>query len=240
MNNPKMDAIDKQIQLEVINYLETIPVKGKEDGWKLIEERLYAPKAVRRPLFRRLRLLAAAILVISISMGIFRLSPVSAWTDKLWNDHLVNLPGPLRNVVGFIIAKGTEYIEPALPKGILDELPFTPFVYTGDKWDLVDSTVSFTPGEDKTLKLIYNTALKESLTLTQELPHSKSESMWYDQQDTEIETFEIRNIPITKATFSVSKKRVWWVEDGILLTITTFAEDEPIKEFINNIEKAGS
>lgn len=238
------DHIDERIKAELKSYIDELPVRGKQIGWKRIENELY-PHTKRALLSLKLSRLAGVAVFLMFILGFVCLPHASARVSKFLKTFNVKLPGPVANLVMVVSPdeqskipdRSGNKIESSSLEEIIFGLDFTPLVipeHTKD-WSLVDGYVD-DADDASSLILHYKDKNKNVITLAQEKINSfQSESLFYDVEDSHLTECQVRNASVKIISYKNGYIRAWWAESEILFSLTGPISSDDAVKFIKNL-----
>lgn len=240
------DQLDAKIKAALESYLQELPARNKEAGWKRIEEELYAGKT--RPLrpgrWGRWAIAAAVFFLFLIG---FSQTPVGARAYQVLKDFSLKL-GPVRNLVTVIAPEGrggvSNFAGPALKD--LSELgaalPFTPLVIPENSgtWTLASVRVQNEGSANARLTFQYKNAAGRIITLAEEaINGAQSRSLFYDEEDAKLKEYQVRGSSIQVLAYKNGITKAWWSERNLLLSATGAVSADEVIAFIKQLDHGG-
>lgn len=238
------DQLDDKIKEALERYLQELPARNKEAGWKRIEEELYAGiNRPSRPVRRRRWAIAAAVFFLFL-IG-FSQTPGGARAYQVLKDFSFKL-GPVRNLVTVIAPEsrgGVSKSDFAADMKNLSEsgaaLPFTPLVIPENSgtWTLTSVRVQNEGGENIRLILQYKSVAGRIITLAEEAVNgAQSQSLFYDEEDAELKEYRVRGASVQVLAYKNGITKAWWSERNLLLSATGAVSADEAIAFIKSLQ----
>lgn len=210
MDRP-FDATDARIRSALSDLIDEMPTLGKAEGWERIERTLYS-SAARPTWFSRWRLAVSVTAVALLTVGLLRISQVSAWGRRSGESRGY---GGSTEIAGF----------PAGSPVGLDRLAVLHFVVlvaspdSGD-WVLQRAAVDLPEGTAGVAALQYKDATGAAIALRERpLTDSPGGTILYDPRDPGLFTLKVRNVNVTFLVRQPDFTSASWVEDGLRIEL---------------------